>query len=100
MAMVSANEAVASLSRNAIQAGPSATAGSEVRFRYAVEAVEVERLGPDHALAFAPCTVTMVTAGRELQRQVAISLVLERSGGGWKLLHEHRSMRPQAPQGG
>jgi len=106
MALVGDHPAVASLSqgritrgREAIRAELDGLAGSEVRFRYSAGAIEVEPLGPGHALASAPCSVTMISEAGEVERPIALTLVLEKSGGHWRLLHEHTSMRPQKAPG-
>ncbi len=98
MEMVSKKPGVSSISMGeivrgweAIRAGVDKMVGSEGRFRLSVGTIDVEALGPNFALAYAPCTMTFHTAQGEVQMRGAVTLVLVKSSGKWKVLHEHGS---------
>ena len=61
--------------------------------RIALGTIEVVPLGPIHVLAFAPCVITLRDESGEDQLRGALSLVLEKSTGKWKVLHGHASVR-------
>ena len=55
--------------------------------------IDVEILGSAHALAVAPFSATISTPQGEIQVHGALTLVVEKSGGTWKVLHEHSSVQ-------
>lgn len=98
MEMVSRKPAVSSISMGeivrgweAIRADVDKVVGSEGQFKISIGTIDVEVLGTNYALAFAPCTITFHAAEGDVQLRGAISLVLEKSAGKWKVLHEHSS---------
>ena len=62
--------------------------------------VDVQALGPGYALAMAPFSATETTPQGELQFRGVLSLVLEKSGTQWKMLHEHVSVEIPEPAKG
>ena len=98
MEMVSKKSGVSAISMGEIRRGWEAiradvdeTVGSEGLFKISIGTIDVEALGPSFALAYAPCTMTFRTADGELQLRGAVTLVLDKSSGKWKVLHEHGS---------
>jgi ketosteroid isomerase-like protein len=53
--------------------------------------IDVTPMGTDHALAVAPMTMEYNTACGRVQLPGSMTLALERTPGGWKILHEHYS---------
>ncbi|HEX7078278.1 MAG TPA: nuclear transport factor 2 family protein [Candidatus Eisenbacteria bacterium] len=72
-------------------------AGKEGTYKFSLGSIDVTPLGPGFALAVAPVAVTVVTDQDTLQADSALSLVLEKSAGKWKIVHEH--MSGQEPEG-
>lgn len=100
MEMVSNRKGVSSLSMGeitrgweAIRASVDEMVGSEGQFKISLGTIDVEELGPTFALAFAPCTITVASGEGALQLRGAVSLVLERTTGHWKVFHEHSSVK-------
>jgi hypothetical protein len=48
-------------------------------------------LGANNALALAAYTLTIHTDGGDVQRRGAMTLVFQKSGGQWKVIHDHTS---------
>jgi len=100
MELVSRKPGVASIAMGDITRGwdsirddVDSTVGSEGRLKLALGTIDVNSLGPGFALAFAPCTINVITDSGELQLKGALTLVLEKSTGKWKVLHEHISVQ-------
>jgi len=98
MEMVSKKPGVASISMGEITRGwedirkdVDSIVGSEGVMKIAIGTIDVEPLGPNFALAFAPCTITLAVAQGGLQVRGAVTLIVEKSEGKWKLIHEHTS---------
>lgn len=66
-------------------------AGKEGAFRFSLGTIDVTPLGSGYALAVAPVVVTVVAGEDTLQADSALTLVLEKTGGKWRILHEHMS---------
>lgn len=75
----------------AIRADVDSAVGSEGQMKISLGSIDVESLGPNFALAFAPCTLTVHTAVGDIQLRGAVTLVLEKTTGKWKVLHDHSS---------
>ncbi|MDQ3605151.1 MAG: nuclear transport factor 2 family protein [Gemmatimonadota bacterium] len=58
--------------------------------RLSFEEIEVRPLGPEHALAVGRYLVSSRTTGEQTATGL-FSLVLVRTPGGWKILHDHSS---------
>jgi len=98
MELVSKKPGVASISMGEITRGwedirkdVDSMVGSEGVMKIAIGTIDVEPLGPNFALAFAPCTITLAVAQGGLQVRGAVTLIVEKSEGKWKLIHEHTS---------
>ncbi len=106
MEMVSKSPGVASIAMGEITRGwegirteADAMVGSEGQFKMAVGTIDVNQLGSAFALAFAPCTITMVLEQGSVQVRGALTVVLEKSAGKWKVLHEHASAQLPTEEG-
>ncbi|MGE5175374.1 MAG: YybH family protein [Hyphomicrobiales bacterium] len=66
-------------------------AGKQGTFRFALGTIDVEPLGAGYALAVAPLVVTVASPDDTLEANGALTLLLEREGGKWRILHEHMS---------
>ena len=53
--------------------------------------IDVLPLGPVNALVTAPVTITTTTDQASSEESGALTLVLEKSAKGWKIIHEHYS---------
>jgi uncharacterized protein (TIGR02246 family) len=81
---------------DAIRALNDEMAGEEVgSFKFAVGTLEVTLLGTTHALVVAPTTVTVKEPDGLVTLKGAMSMVLQRTGDGWRLLNEHFSTKEQ-----
>jgi|GEM_PF-2842079 len=67
------------------------TAGEE---KWAPGTMEVILLDEDHALVVAPMNITLHSALGIEEVEGASTLVMERAGGKWRILHEHHSIKP------
>ena len=68
-------------------------AGSEGTQKTSLESMDVVLLGTGHALVVAPVIWSLGAGPAAADFHGALTLVLERSGGRWAILHEHGSMR-------
>jgi ketosteroid isomerase-like protein len=75
----------------AIRADADQMATSEGTFRVSLGTMDVTPLGSANVLVVAPATITFTMRGQSLQLPGAMTLVLERETGDWKVLHEHYS---------
>lgn len=69
--------------------------GRQGTFKFTVGLVEVTELGSGHVLAVAPFTVETMGQEEDVMLPAAMTLVLERDGRSWKVLHEHWSVRDE-----
>jgi uncharacterized protein (TIGR02246 family) len=79
-----------------IRSSVDAAIGSTTNDKLTLGVVDVQELGPNYALALAPFSATTSTTQGDLQVRGALTLVLERTAGKWKMLHEHVSLDLQA----
>lgn len=70
---------------------------SESRFRMDLGRVDVVPLGPGYALVVAEATYTFGTPQGALRVRGVLTLVLQKIGGAWKVIHDHSSS--QSPGG-
>lgn len=70
--------------------------GKEGSYKFSIGAIDVTPLGTAFALAVAPYTVTVATDQGAVQVPGAMTLILERSGGAWAILHDHTSVKAGA----
>ena len=81
----------------AIRTSVDARVGSSANDKVTLGVVDVQALGQTYALAVAPFSATATTAEGDVQLRGILTLVLERTGSQWKLLHEHASFQiPEA----
>ncbi len=81
---------------DAIRALNDEMAGEEVgSFKFAVGTIEVSMLGPSYALVIAPTTVTVKEPDGLVQLKGSMTMVLQRTPDGWRLLNEHFSTKEQ-----
>jgi uncharacterized protein (TIGR02246 family) len=81
---------------DAIRALNDEMAGEEVgSFKFAVGTIEVSMLGTGHALVVAPTTVTVKEPDGLVQLKGALTMVLQRTPDGWRLINEHFSTKEQ-----
>ena len=67
------------------------TAGDE---KWAPGTMDIIFMGEDHALVVAPMNITLRSVFGSEEVEGASTLVMERKGGKWKILHEHHSIKP------
>ena len=92
----SVNDGTITRGWEAIRTGTDEIAGSQGSFNLAIGTMDITQLGASYALVVAPTTIT----ARNQQCQVvqvkgAMTLVLQKGDGGWKILNEHYSSRVQ-----
>src|SRR5919202_1402107 len=81
---------------DAIRAMNDEMAGEEVgSFKFAVGTLEVTLLGANYALVVAPTTVTVKEPEGLMQLKGAMSMVLQKTADGWRLINEHWSTKEQ-----
>ena len=100
MEMVSRNPEVASITMGEVLRGWDAIrddvdemVGSNDDMTIALGTIEVVPLGSGFVLAFAPCSIAYTDDEGPVQTRGALTLVLEKSSGRWKVLHEHASIQ-------
>ncbi len=72
-------------------------AGSQGTHRVSLGTMDVVLLGTGYALVVAPLMIDLSAEESGARIRGAMTLVLEKSSGAWKVLHEHDSL--QFPQG-
>ena len=77
---------------DAIRAQADSLAGMEGLMRISLGAIDVTALGGSHALAVSSVVVRVETEDGPVQLRGAVSIVLERVAGTWKVLHDHVSL--------
>jgi len=65
--------------------------GTEGAYRISPGIVEVMSLGPTRALALLPFVATVNTDRGTIQLRGAMSLIVEKTPEGWKIIHDHTS---------
>src|SRR5919199_6090545 len=81
---------------DAIRSMNDEIAGEEVgSFKFAVGTLEVTLLGTNYAFVVAPTTVTVKEPEGLVQLKGAMSMVLQRTPDGWRLINEHWSTKEQ-----
>jgi len=77
---------------DAIRSEANKLVGFQDRYQILLGPVDVSGLGTRHALAVAPYTITLLTEeGAKVKVRGALTLVLEKTSGAWKIMHEHSS---------
>ena len=76
-----------------IRSGAGVLAGELGTHRVSLGTMDVSPLGPDHALMVAPLMIELAAVEGEAQIRGAMTLVLEKASGRWRVLHEHVSLQ-------
>jgi len=69
--------------------------GREGHFHIVLGSIKAAPLGREHALVVAPFGLTVVSPTGESKFRGVMTLVLERAGSGWLILHDHESFVPK-----
>jgi uncharacterized protein (TIGR02246 family) len=69
--------------------------GREGSFKLAIGTMDVTALGASYALVVAPTTITVATPQGPVEARGAMTLLLERVPGSWKIINEHYSTKAQ-----
>ena len=106
MEMVSRTEGVSMVNNGDITRGWDAirtfndgvVSPSAPGFSMALGSIDVRPLGDRSALVLAPVTLTFAgaTDAETTERTGALTFVLEKSDKGWKIVHQHLSLVPEA----
>jgi uncharacterized protein (TIGR02246 family) len=80
----------------AIRAETESLARTQGTHRMSLGTMEVVLMGTAYAMAVAPLTVDLATEQGDARMRGAITLILEKAGGKWTVIHEHSSL--QFPQ--
>jgi ketosteroid isomerase-like protein len=78
---------------HSIQTDAQQFVGRQGTFRFTVGSVEVTPLGQAYVLAVAPLTVQTIGQDDNVEVPAAMTFVLQREGGSWKVIHEHWSSK-------
>src|SRR5262245_31191171 len=73
----------------------NATLGSEGSYKISVGTIDVMNLGGTRAIAMYPFVLTVTSGQGPVQLRGAMTLVLEKSAQGWKIIHDHTSTAPE-----
>jgi uncharacterized protein (TIGR02246 family) len=71
--------------------------GSGGTFRISIGAIDFLTLGSTRALVCFPTVMIATTQQGQVQVRGAMTLVLEKGTGGWRIIHDHTSTAPAAP---
>lgn len=75
-----------------LRAQADSMAGSEGLMKISLGSMDVTMLGGNAALVVTSAAIRVETEQGPVQLRGALTLVLERVGGAWKVLHEHLSL--------
>jgi ketosteroid isomerase-like protein len=78
---------------HSIQTDAQQFVGRQGTFKFSVGSVEVTPLGPGYVLAVAPLTVQTLGQDEDVEVPAAMTVVLQREGSSWKVIHEHWSSK-------
>jgi ketosteroid isomerase-like protein len=102
MEMVSRKEGVSSISDGEIERGwetirksNDEIVGKEGTYKISIGSIDVLVLSPSLAVAVTPFTFTLATEKGTVQAPGALSIVFEKSGKKWLVVHEHTSIKVQ-----
>jgi len=100
MDLISRRPEASSVTMGAVARGPEAIrretgtlAGVQGSHRMRPDSMDVVPLGPGFALVVAPVSFEFATEGLNSDLHGALTLVVEKSTGKWKVLHEHVSLQ-------
>ena len=80
-----------------IRAAVDKLTGTQGTHRISLGSMDVTFLGPGYALVVTPVTIDLTVGENQAQIRGAMTMVLEKSSGKWKMFHEHDSL--QFPMG-
>ncbi len=102
MDMVSRKDGVTSVSDGEIERGwdtirksNDEVVGKEGSYKMSIGSIDVLVLSPTVAVAVTPYTFTVATEKGAVQVPGALSIVFQKAGGKWLVVHEHSSMKAQ-----
>ena len=100
MRMVSRKAGVVSITDGAIERGwdtirltNDQIVGKEGSYKMSIGSIDVLMLSANVAVAVTPFTFTVASDQGSIQVPGAVSIVFERSGGRWLVVHEHESVQ-------
>ena len=93
--VTSINSGVITRGWEAIRASTDQVTGQQGTFRVDLGTMDVVSLGTGYTLIVAPMTITATSQQGPRQVPGAMTLVLEKSPDGWKILNEHYSLKLQ-----
>jgi len=76
---------------DAIHTSTDELVGKEGRYKVDYGSIDVTPLGNSHALVVAPYTKTAVADSIAIKMHGALTLVLEKKDGRWRIIHQHES---------
>lgn len=85
---------------DAIRTGADELVGKEGSYKISIGSIDVVPLGASYALVVAPYTVTVGAGETAVQLPSAMTMVLERSGPTWTIIHDHMSTKAAEEQTG
>ena len=78
--------------RDSIRAELDKLAGTQGTHTVSLGTMDITPLGPGYVLVVASMSVDLAAGDNQAQLRGAMTLVLEKSSGKWKVLHEHDSL--------
>lgn len=69
--------------------------GTEGKYKISIGSIDVTPLGPGYALALTSYTIALNIQGQEVQQRGAMTLVLQKQEGEWKVIHDHTSTKAE-----
>jgi uncharacterized protein (TIGR02246 family) len=96
--LLTVNDGVITRGWNALKDESNQMLGTEGAFKISMGAIDVVPLGPGRALAIGPFVMTLNTQQGPVQVRGAMTLVLEKTGTKWLIVHDHTSAAPANPK--
>jgi len=85
---------------DAIRTGADELVGKEGSYKISIGSIDVVPLGASYALVVAPYTITVGVGDTVVQAPSAMTMVLEKSGSKWTIIHDHMSTKAAEEQTG
>ena len=85
---------------DAIRTGADELVGKEGSYKISIGSIDVVPLGASYALAVAPYTITVGAGDTVVQAPSVMTMVLEKSGSKWTIIHDHMSTKAAEEQTG
>ena len=96
--LLTVNDGVITRGWNALKDDANQMLGTEGAFKISMGAIDVVPLSPGRALAIGPFVMTLNTQQGPVQMRGAMTLVLEKAGTKWLIIHDHTSAAPANPK--